>query len=157
MTYIQNWPLMWRVLRHVVDHPDEYDQTRWWSHTPCGTTRCVAGWLAHLAKYSDFPGDSWHVVRPGLVVPVGDDEALDALYDDGAVSVDEAALDALGVEDWSRRNLVDISLFSGTLSWNDVLQNVVAFAEADGVTPPLRVLDILTDEGVLPSDHPWRQ
>lgn len=36
--------LLRKVRDHCVVHPEEHDQSTWW----CGTSRCIAGWIADL-------------------------------------------------------------------------------------------------------------
>jgi len=47
-----NWPLLERVIEHIIDHPEEWNQEIWIRQTPeCGTQACVAGWTALFAGY----------------------------------------------------------------------------------------------------------
>ncbi len=45
-----NWDNAERVLDAIDANPDQFDMTAW-----CGTTRCIAGWAAHL--------DGWKMPR----------------------------------------------------------------------------------------------
>lgn len=47
-----NWPLLERVIEHIIDHPEEWNQEVWIRKTPgCGTQACIAGWAALFAGY----------------------------------------------------------------------------------------------------------
>lgn len=53
------------TLRYLQEHPDRHDQT-WWIDTgadnACGTTRCIAGTICHLAGLP-WTGTA-HVISP---------------------------------------------------------------------------------------------
>ncbi|MEU1827179.1 hypothetical protein ABZ502_32725 [Streptomyces abikoensis] len=77
------------ILDSILTHPDQYDQSAWFTSdhllTPdaepeCGTTLCVAGWAAHLSGYT-LVHDGWPT----------------AIKDGEHVSVDRAAELALNI------------------------------------------------------------
>jgi hypothetical protein len=154
---IGNWPLLLLALEHAEKHPDEYNQSSWrGSYEGCGTTRCVAGWIAKFAGYTDISHDTVQVCVPG-----GDESD----YSDWRY-VDEAALTALELdlvdEDEPRncrtlREELEDNLFDGSLSWSDVLTTVADLARADGVTPTPVLLAAMRREGVIDEHDDWVQ
>lgn len=45
-----NTELLERVMQHILDHPEQHDQTSWGHKEPhCGTAACFAGWTVILA------------------------------------------------------------------------------------------------------------
>lgn len=48
-THGVNVPLLRKVLEHITEHPEEWDQTVWARPTACGTAYCVAGWAVTMA------------------------------------------------------------------------------------------------------------
>lgn len=55
-----NAELAYRVLDHIDAHPEQWDQSHWWSDRAeiwpggaavptCGTSGCFAGWAVHLS------------------------------------------------------------------------------------------------------------
>lgn len=137
MHIINNWPTMWAALTHIITHPEDHDQTTW--RNECGTTRCVAGWIAYMAGYRDVDpahddgATRLHLVNP----PVGEE-----------TDVEEAALTVLGV-DHSYLEYVSSMLFNGDLSLTDILVSVRILARSDGVTPPQVVIDKMLSIGVI--------
>lgn len=121
---IPNWPLLMEAIEYIIDHPEEYSQSSW----RCGSTRCVAGWIAQLSggQWADL--DSIYIWPKGVV----HDEA-------NLVDVDKCAIEALGVEyDYcdseSTSEIISDTLFGGSLSWPQVLRGLEGLAEEDGVT-----------------------
>lgn len=143
MKFIGNWPLLEKAIEHIIDDPSHYWQGQWRYTLPespkgftrsmefdmadagkCGTTRCVAGWVAYLAGYTDCadPSDRVYVMPPGSTPA-----------DDG-VPIVRAALTALGVDadsDVAARNLRH-RLFAGRLPWGEILDNLLYMADHDG-------------------------
>lgn len=130
---IGNWPLMMMVIEYVIKHPTEYDQSVWRRFidkrdpktdeiSVCGSVRCIAGWSAAFGGWQDVPGSlEWlTLIGPGGI------ELRQA-------STEEAALDSLGV-DLEYRDRVATDLFDGDLTFQDVLERVLEYANADGVT-----------------------
>lgn len=37
-----------RVRDHLTEHPEQHKQANFWRRTDCGTTACIAGWVAIL-------------------------------------------------------------------------------------------------------------
>lgn len=52
-----NVPLLRKVLEHITEHPEEWNQATWARETACGSVCCVAGHAAvmtgHTLKYED--------------------------------------------------------------------------------------------------------
>lgn len=149
---IGNWPLLLLVIEHVIKHPDEYDQVSYRNrYASCGTTRCIAGWLAYFAGWRDTdenPRDSqfgYFTVenRQGRIV-----------------SIERAALEALELDpeqfsgEYEHEDFAAL-LFSGELTFSEVLEVVRDLAKADGVTPTPLIIDemltrcIVTTRGVF--------
>ena len=145
MIYIRNWPLLEKAIEHIIDDPEHYWQGEWRYTLPespkgftrsmefdmaaagkCGTTRCVAGWVAHLAGYTDcaYPQDRVYVMPPGSTTT-----------DDG-VTIVRAALAALGAHEsvFSFEMVSDTNhlLFDGHLTWREILGNLRVMADNDG-------------------------
>lgn len=122
---IPNWPLLTEAIEYIIDHPTEYSQSSW----RCGSTRCVAGWIAQLS------GGQWADHDSSWIFPNG----VDLEDEDNAVDVDKCAIEALGVEynyqdSDSVSEIISDTLFSGNLTWPQVLLGLIGLAEEDGVT-----------------------
>lgn len=121
---IPNWPLLTEAIEYIIDHPTEYFQGAW----RCGSTRCVAGWIAQLSGGQWADGDS------SWIWP------KDAVQDEyNLVDVDKCAIEALGVEysycdSDSVSEIISDTLFRGSLSWPQVLRGLIGLAEEDEVT-----------------------
>lgn len=152
---IGNWPLVMLVLEHVIKHPAEYSQSTWGKRTGCGTTRCIAGWLAHFAGYRDhteqFPSD--------LIFAVEDAKGNE-------VSIERAALRSMeldpevygripltrdGEDDdlWEEAEALASTLFSGSMPFSLILDTFYDLAQRDGVTLTPVITDALRAEGVI--------
>lgn len=44
-----NADLAYRVLDHIDEHPEQWDQGRWIGKAECGTVACFAGWACLLS------------------------------------------------------------------------------------------------------------
>lgn len=51
MTHTINIPPLRKALEHVTEHPEEHNQGTWASRTGCGTTGCLAYWIATFAGH----------------------------------------------------------------------------------------------------------
>ena len=62
----KNWPLLYKVLDHVKEHPEEHDQQYWFTKietSTCGTAACFAGWallFAHPEAKPEWVQDDAH-------------------------------------------------------------------------------------------------
>lgn len=142
---IGNWPLVWNVLEHVITYPDQYRQHTWGLTTPCGTVRCIAGWIA------EFGGWKYDGVRGYYINPA----------DNLAYHVEETALILLDLDaayygsqvDTKHRTdaMWDISrdLFNGGLDLQEILISIRELARIDGVTPTPLILTEMTALGVI--------
>lgn len=136
--HIRDWPLMWRVLRHVIDYPEGYDQGWWWRITDCGTTRCIAGWAAHFAGYRE-PNLESPVDVDLLTAYFGTTPRNTGEYDHLVISpyrsvttVDEAARRALGAGESP-----DVqAMFGSYVSFGFVLRHTRELARDDGAEEP---------------------
>lgn len=54
-----NASLLRRTMAYLEEHPDELYSEVWVALTPCGTVRCIAGTVAHLAGYK-FRYKNWN-------------------------------------------------------------------------------------------------
>jgi hypothetical protein len=124
---IQDWGPLETALIWIIENPQSYDQSVWL--TDCGTVRCVAGWVADAAGFVyethssllQKYGRSWVVSNAARHALLGDAETQR--------QCDLPAFD----ED------IDDVLFSGGLSWAEVICNVMRIAEADGHTLDPRI------------------
>lgn len=153
MTRIGNYDLLFDALEQACAHPDTYDQSTWRRPSPCGTTRCIAGWIAHLDGWVDLAGTrdefywSSRVVRDGVVAHIGDAALVSLRLDpevfgEPEIIVDRDRRGGRSLERWGAvegsdqyqavEDLVD-ELFSGTLPFDVILENVVAYATEDGL------------------------
>ena len=157
---IGNWPLVMLVLEHVIKHPDEYYQGNWGQRRECGTTRCIAGWLAFFAGYRDYE-ERWPTK---LILRV-----TDPLAPTRPLSVERAALDAMeltpetyGVipltepdddEDehdlWEEAEELASELFSGGMAFSSILETFYELAQRDGVTFTPLIQAELMNQGVI--------
>lgn len=109
------------VMTHILDHPEEWDQSNW-----CGTTMCFAGHVAMrngckaavVSQLNEFGATEWRQVELGSqTFIVRDHYVHDPLHK--RVSVREYSRDMLGLED----DEADL-LFSGSNGIED-LQHIV--------------------------------
>lgn len=141
---IGNWYLLEKVLDWVILHPEKYDQTQW----SCGTTRCIAGWIADMAGYQFISAQS---VIPNYVTIKHDDDGY--MTDDAwdyAEEVETVALNLLRI-DHTRIDPDEIAsmLFAGPLTWRDVLQGVWVLAQADDRFLPETIINEMRRVGVI--------
>lgn len=132
MTHIKNWPLAWRVVEHIIDHPETHNQGVY--VTACGTTACVAGWAVALSGWTFAKYDG--------------DFIEEAISPDGAYQTHarEAAVNLLGIADVDADYDVNSDaddLFSGGNTVYDILIKLTEWAEDDGVTVPDRVARVI--------------
>lgn len=129
---IPNWPLLIETIEFIIDHPDKYDQSQW----RCGSTRCVAGWIAELS------GGVWQGEAGPYIFPAG----VDLEDEDNAMDAELVALQALGIMSYEQDNDVNEvanALFLGALSWREVLDNLADMADEDGIPLTPKILDEL--------------
>ena len=139
---IGNWALLWEVLEQVIDHPELHDQTNWRSRTKCGTVRCIAGWSAFLGGFRDAWSHIEDIDRETLVLsPEGE-----ILY------VENAALRALDVAMPTQPEFA-AAMFSGNLTFDDVLGVARDYARADGVVPTPKVSAEMHERGVISDEE----
>jgi hypothetical protein len=153
---IGNWPLFMLAVEYIIRHPEHHMQHKW--RSPCGTFRCLAGWIAFFGGYRDVfedgPRDRFVGVRL---------EGLTAESD--ILSVEEAALKALELDpeiygeaadtserDWSMDEFAN-ALFSGSLDLADILAVVRDLAKADGVTPTPIIVDEMVLCGIVSKEN----
>ena len=142
---IGNYPLLWEVLEHVIRYPELYNQGHWRELGQCGTIRCIAGWAAYLGGYSDVTCN---------LPDISHREPLVLSPEQVVMEVEDAALTALDVDDSNgMRAIVAESLFSGYLTFDDVLGAVRDFARADGVVPSRKVAGEMHDRGVISDEE----
>lgn len=152
MPWIGNWPLLERAIEHIIDHPEHYWQGEWryvmtddrdvagpldyrlLELGKCGTTRCVAGWIAALDGWEDTPDTLAQVTRPGH----------DQTW------TDQAALMSLGTQRLTpeERGEIHSLLFSGGATWHSILVSIEDFAERDGHTLSAKIQAHMASEGV---------
>jgi hypothetical protein len=140
MSPISNWPPLINALVHIVEHPEDYDQTVW----KCGTTHCVAGWITQLAGWNWI--NNVHVMPPGHSDP------------DDSMGVGDAAFQILGVpvndvedSEWME---LDYGLFGADRPWFAILDMVFRMALEDGIKFPGALVGELINVGVLdPVEH----
>lgn len=154
MNYIGNWPLLERAIEQIIDHPEHYWQGEYVVHLPgdphdftrslefemadagkCGTTRCVAGWVAHLAGYTDPPA-----VRGKQIQVISPDGCIDF--------VPMAAMAALRLGGGYASSIVESNLFYGNLSWRQVLNNARYLAHHDGYELSVKILHEMETQGL---------
>lgn len=138
---IQNWPLLMLAIEFIAAHPEKYDQGNW----RCGSTRCVAGWIAELS------GAEWQWPDHGdYVWPRGADRE----DEDNLISAEMCAFAELGLEEYGE-DMDDISsmLFNGSLSWRQVLRNVEKLAIGDGVTLTPKIVEEITRIATLEASY----
>lgn len=148
---IQNWPALIRVLEHIIANPESWSQTTW----RCGTTRCVAGWIAELAGHewvAYTESRVWSLDAPPELIEASQ-RSITRSQDWGRYTLcaEDAALNALGVapisnldvsdlgDDGQERGLVASYLFGGGLTWDAILESVHDLAAHDGYTLPASI------------------
>lgn len=141
---IGNWPLMMLAIEHVIRHPEEYDQSTWRGRGACGTTRCIAGWIAYWAGWADIAGAESETAYAGVHHLVH-----------GYESVEAAALKSLEMDPELPPELVEefcSRMFNGDLPFEAVLENLLDYARADGVTLTPVIMAELTRHGIIEKD-----
>lgn len=136
---IGNWPLLLLVIEHVIRHPEEYDQSTWRGRGTCGTTRCIAGWIAFWGGWADVECASGVAAVSHLT--------------HGITSTEQAALAALELDPDLDPEDVASRLFNGDRTFEDVLAAVWDFARADGVTPTPLIMAELTRQGIIDMEY----
>lgn len=131
---IGNWPLLLLALEHVIRHPEEYDQSTWRGQGSCGTTRCIAGWVAFWSGWADVQCTASTAVEHPR---------------HGMMTTEAAALNALELDPDLDPEDVASALFNGDRTFEDVLQAVWDFARADGVTPTPLIMAELVRHGII--------
>ena len=132
MTHIKNWPLAWRVVEHIINHPETHNQGLY--VTPCGTAACVAGWAVALSGWK-FATEHGEFIEEAI--------SPDRRYQ---TDVRTVAVDLLGIRDSDADYGVDSDadeLFNGGNSVHDILTKLTKWAEDDGVTVPARVTRVI--------------
>jgi hypothetical protein len=126
MPNITNWPLAWRTLFQLIDHPETHDQAIYVS--PCGTNKCFAGWTVVLEGYAfaeDFRGHIIDYVQ---------------LPHDQLRSVHSFAVELLGLADDDDEYASNVDdLFGGGNTLWDIITLLCNWAEQDGEQIPERV------------------
>lgn len=171
MGYIDNWPLMEETILYIDTHPEEHDQTDWVrvvdiDENHCRTTRCLAGWAAHLAGWRPRDGhdESRAVNHPAQVLS-------------GDYTPRSAALESLGMvrtRDYLEEEpyglvsrlipwnilypgspsekpvWIEDALFDGDISWVTILERIARLAAADEYALSEAVRAVLVKHGVTP-------
>lgn len=155
---IGNWPLVMLAVEWIIKHPDEHSQAFYRMYVEanegCGnsecceptesrTVRCLAGWIAYFARYTD-------ITRTDYVLDANDE----------AVLIETAAMIALELDpeiygtDFREAHYspeaLDLSqrLFDGMLTWDDVLGELWDLAAADDVVFTPLIADYMIERGV---------
>lgn len=117
-TWIADWPTFEAALLHITDHPEQYSQAVWFARDECGTTRCVAGWVAHFG--------GWEIDHEDRFVWRGDMRT----------TISNAAMEVLTGTIYGELGdsnvYVNDTLFDAGLSWDAILCNVSTMAAHDG-------------------------
>lgn len=88
-----NVELLEKVMHHILDHPEEHDQTMWFRKNTCGTAACFAG---HVALLSGYQPGSWQLGWDGTTISScavgegGTDEVPDLAQDLLCLTKDQA-------------------------------------------------------------------
>jgi hypothetical protein len=158
---IGNWPLLIQTVEHIIFNPNTYDQTVWsrWSRQR-GTSRCLAGWLAHLDGWreivsNDVPGDTtwaFRVTKQGVFLDIPAAALLALDVDPARYGYVLDQVDQFGDWDEDRAcpELVDLAslLFGGAYGFADVLDTVSWLAYKDGVTLSPVIVSTMFENGV---------
>lgn len=155
---IGNWHVLIAAVEMAIREPKLYRQGVWARVTPCGTVRCIAGWIAHFGGWVDDKEIS----------PMRDIFSVSNSVHTG-VAIEHAALMSLNLDPefygevdpldyftWVDResSLSDKAgrlahnLFSGGAEFEDILANVRDLARADGITLPNVILAEMERLGV---------
>lgn len=155
---IGNWTVLIAALEMAIREPNLYRQGVWARATPCGTVRCIAGWIAHFGGWLDDKE----------IPPMRDIFSVSNSVHTG-VAIEHAALisldldpefygevEPLDYDTWvymdsqlsDRASMLAHSLFSGGADFEDILSTVRDLARADGVELPAVILDEMERLGV---------
>lgn len=101
--------LLRRALKHITEHPDEWDQSYWAMRRDCGTTCCLAGHIVLLDGWVlDYPPP-----RPGYA----ETATCKRPDDEQTMFIDQVAAQAIGLAAYG----VDAeALFEGTQTLDDL-------------------------------------
>lgn len=157
---IGNWHVLIAAVEMAIREPKLYRQGVWARVTPCGTVRCIAGWIAHFGGWLDDKE----------IPPMRDIFSVSNSVHKG-VAIEHAALISLDLDPefysevepldyftWvdtgthptmsDRASKLAHNLFSGGAEFEDILANVRDLARADGVELPAVILDEMERLGV---------
>lgn len=133
---IKNWPPLVRTLEHIITHPDQHDQRTYRRVEDNVTARCVAGWLAYFAGYTDDTADYGWLCQD----PAGE-----------RFHIETAAMISLGFQsDDDSDDYYDISaaLFEEDQELDDILNFVDGLAQDDGIDLTPLIVDAMTKAGI---------
>lgn len=122
MSTITDWETLETALIHIQENPDSYSQSMW--SNPCGTVRCIAGWVAYFGGYT---ADSDNL----LCADGPDPLAVQRYYTFSEASSMVLTGEPDGVLESLGEDLNDI-LYGGGLRWEEVLCNVANLAQEYG-------------------------
>jgi hypothetical protein len=96
----KDWPLLWKTFNHIVDHPEEWDQTEYAKKTTwCGTACCFAG----LAVLIGEPQAQFYWGPKGREVDV----AAVCFFNEEKRTIASVAEEILGLNPWEAHILFD--------------------------------------------------
>lgn len=100
----RNTELLERVMRHILDHPEEHNQNSWGHRTQCGTAACFAGWTLLLTGQGEFLPCRLATEENGEWTPT-DGEYLWIKGDDGEGDISDHAAGLLGLKEWEANRM----------------------------------------------------
>ncbi len=113
-----NIPLLRKVLDHITEHPEEWEQDLWAMRRECGTSFCVAGHAAVMAG---------HQIR----------------WDDGVAThtTEHATIRAVATRELGLTNLQSLRLFNADNTLPELWAYACSFTDGEiqlpeGIEPP---------------------
>jgi len=155
---IGNWHVLIAAVEMAIREPKLYRQGVWARVTPCGTVRCIAGWIAYFGGWLDdkeiSPMRDIYSVSNGVHQGVAiEHAALISLNLDPEFYGEVAPIDYFEWVDMEsplsdKASRLAHNLFSGQADFEDILANVRDLARADGVELPELILEEMSRLGV---------
>lgn len=126
MPNLTNYPLAWQAVEYIRTHRDQYCPLDW--AFDCGTVRCFAGWVTHLA--------GWELGEPEELYD-GTLHYENATKNGVTADIAQAACAELGMP---YVGSVYWPLFAADTTLFELLDTLVRWANEDGVEVPASVL-----------------
>lgn len=128
---IKNWPLFLSAIEQIIRHPETWNQNTYASKTACGTSFCVAGWVAKLAG-----------AEPMWSAELKDNHDIDIAYFEGQVKdIPRISSELIFGGDEILDDFGYHELYYPDNTLYDVLRFVTDWAAEDGIELPEEITE----------------